>query len=497
LILDLDQRGPKYLQLTRAMRAAIQDGALKPGERVPASRDLARQLMWSRNLVILAYEQLLAEGYLVSTSRAGTFVSAHLPTARSSQSRGSAGSEATPGLSDSGRRLSDAARDARQISRWPRTCGIDFMIGISTPDARVTGQLRQAFARAIRDRATFYYPNPAGDEGLRAEIAARLVASRGIRRTRDQVVITNGAQQALDICARLLLGPGDAVVVEDPGYEAARAAFVAAGATVIPVPVDDEGLNPDRLPRRARRVRLIYVTPSHQFPTGAVLSESRRHAVLEWAGSHGAYVLEDDYDGELRYTGRPLKALTGLPCGGRVIYCGTFAKALFPSVRLGYLALPDSITTAAIDAKWVSDRGSSTLIQRLVREFMAAGDYDRHIRRMHRRYAARRAAIAKALVDQLGDEVRIAGDAGGLHLVAWLPRLSAADVDVLIDACEKRDVGVYSIARHAIAPLPCGGLLLGYGLVEEGVIETGVRRLASAYRQLLRQKTTSAIGERA
>ena len=299
--------------------------------------------------------------------------------------------------------------------------------------------------------------------------------------------MTSGAQQALDICARLLLGPGDAVVVEDPGYEAARAAFVASGATVIPIPVDHEGLDPDRLPRRARRVRLIYVTPSHQFPTGAVLSEPRRHALLEWARSHGAYLLEDDYDGELRYTGRPLKALTGLARGSSVIYCGTFAKALFPSVRLGYLALPDSITTAAIGAKWVSDRGSSTLIQRLVREFMVAGDYDRHIRRMHRRYAARRAAIAKALVDHLGDEVRIAGDAGGLHLVAWLPRLSAADVDALIDACEKRDVGVYSIARHAIAPLRCGGLVLGYGLVEEGVIETGVRRLAAAYRQLVRQ----------
>ncbi len=362
------------------------------------------------------------------------------------------------------------------------------MYGQCEPDARVVARLRRGFASALRDRSTFAYGHPAGDEGLRAEVAQRLRGTRGIVRTPDQIVITSGTQQALDICGRLLLGAGDRALVEDPGYEAARAAFEAAGAEVEPVPVDADGLDPSALPHAARNVRLVYVTPSHQFPTGAILSAARRHRLREWARARGAYILEDDYDGELRYYGQPIKALAAHAPDDDVMYSGTFAKSLFPSVRLGYLSLPASLVPAIVSAKWLTDRGSSLLLQRVVRDLMVAGEYDRHVRRMLRRHAARRDALTSSLEQHLGADVAIAGHEGGLHLAAWLPALSARQIDALVAACADLDVGVYSIARHACRPMKTGGLILGYGLVDEQAIRIGVGRIASAYRRVSRMR---------
>lgn len=500
MLVELDGHGPKYQQLTRALLTAIRDGALTPGTRVTASRTLARQLGCARNVVLLAYEQLLTEGYFVSRARAGTFVSTLLPHATPQHAADVSKHERSgpTGLSPAGRRLAQASETAMAITKWPRASPIDFIHGVTEPDGRLIARMRQGLAKAFRDKWTFFYGHPAGEKRLRAEIARRLHGARGIRRSLDQIVITSGAQQGLDICARLLLSPGDSVVVEDPGYEAAEAVFAAAGATLVPVPVDREGLNPALLPLRLRRARLVYVTPSHQAPTGAILTAARRHALLAWARSRGAYVLEDDYDGELRYSGPPIRALAGLAPDSEVIYCGTFAKSLFPSVRLGYLALPEALVAPVMAAKWLSDRGSSTLIQRIVQELMASGEYDRHIRRMQRRYAARRLALTRALRQYLGADVEVSGDQAGLHLVAWFPALTTADVDALILACRDRDVGVYSVARYAKRRLPYGGLVLGYGLVDEQAIETGVRRLAAAYRNLRSQGTVQAkaVGSR-
>jgi GntR family transcriptional regulator/MocR family aminotransferase len=487
MVLELDGRGPRYAQLTRAIVNAVSTGVLRPGTRLPPTRQLAEALDCSRNIVLLAYEQLILEGYLDARARAGTFVSTGLPSTPTTGDRaGPRTRKRIAALSRGGRRLTNAARHAWSITRRTRRFEIDFMYGQCEPDARIVGQLRREFARAMRDPSAFGYGHPAGDEGLRAEIAQRLRGTRGIMRTTDQIVITNGAQQALDICARLLLGDGDRALVEDPGYEAARAAFAAAGATVVGVPVDAEGIDPSALPRRAARVRLLYVTPSHQFPTGAILSAARRHRLRTWARARGAYVIEDDYDGELRYHGLPIKALAGLDDGSDVnsIYCGTFAKSLFPSVRLAYLALPETLVPAFESAKWLADRGSSLLLQRLVRDLMATGEYDRHIRRMLRRFTSRRDALARALERHLGGDVRIAGDAGGMHLVAWLPSLDPIDIDRLVAACADLDVGVYSIARHALKPLRTGGLILGYGLVDDAAIDEGVRRLAAAYERV-------------
>jgi GntR family transcriptional regulator/MocR family aminotransferase len=479
MFVQLDGRGPRYAQITRALAAAVAGGVLAPGARLPASRARARQFGCSRNIVLLAYEQLALEGYFEARPRAGTFVSTDLPRP--------AAADVPPrrarrraALSPQGRRLIVEADRARAVTRRPGRCAIDFMYGQSEPDPRIVGHLRRGFGAVLGEPQVFNYGDPAGDAGLRAEIAQRLRGTRGVARTADHIVITNGAQQALDVCARLLLGPGDRVLVEDPGYEAARAVFRAAGATVVPVPVDDEGIVPSALPA-GRGARLLYITPSHQFPSGAILTAARRHRARAWARRTGAYILEDDYDGELHYHGRAIKALAGADPDANVIYCGTFAKSLFPAVRLGYLALPSSIAGAAVSAKWLLDRGASPLLQRLIRNLMRSGEYDRHLRRMQRRYAARRAALVRALTTHLGGEVEIGGDAAGMHLVAWFPRLDRAGLDALAAACRARDVGVYPIAAHAVRRLKRQGLILGYGLVNEDQIEEGVRIVAGVY----------------
>jgi GntR family transcriptional regulator/MocR family aminotransferase len=485
MFVELDGRGPRYAQITRALVAAVTSGALRPGSRLPPTRALAVQLACSRNIVLLAYEQLILEGYFQARARAGTFVSTDLPrTTASLEPRPSSAQGRRPALSPAGRRLAHEAERARAITRRPRRPAIDFMYGQSVPDPRVVGHLRRGFGKVLGEPFAFGYGDPAGDEGLRAEVAQRLRGSRGVARTAAEIVITNGAQQALDICARLLLKPGDRALVEDPGYEAARAVFLAAGATVVPIAVDAEGLDPSALPDRRGDARLLYVTPSHQFPTGAILSAARRHRVRAWARRRGVHILEDDYDGELRYHGHAIKALAAAEPDNDVIYCGTFAKSLFPSVRLGYLALPVPLAAAAVSAKWLLDRGASPLLQRLIRNLMRSGEYDRHLRRMQRRYAARRNALVQALQSHLGADVEVGGDAAGMHLVAWFPKLRPDAIEPLVAACRERDIGVYSIARHALRPMRRAGLILGYGLLEEAAIETGVGGLAAAYRSL-------------
>ena len=482
---DLDGRGPRYAQITRALREGITAGTLSAGARLPPTRALATQLGCSRNVVLLAYEQLVLEGYLQGRPRAGTFVSIDLPRLAVARERRQSSTSPIPKpLRPSGRRLAQESSQARAVTRRSRRYATDFMYGACQPDVRLVGHLRRAFGSVLKEPIAFEYGDPAGDARLRAELAWRLRGTRGVARSPEQIVITNGAQQALDICARLLLSAGDHALIEEPGYEAARAAFRAAGAAIAPVTVDGEGLDPAALPQRAARMRLIYVTPSHQFPTGAVLTAARRHRLSAWARSRGIYIIEDDYDGELRYHERAVKALAGLEPDDHVIYCGTFAKSLFPSIRLGYLALPHALVAPAIDAKWLTDRGSSGLVQGLVRTLMTNGEYDRHIRRMQRRYQARRDALVRAVTEQLGPDVEIAGDGSGMHLVVWFPKLATRHIDALVAACAEREVGVYSIARHARRPLKCEGLILGYGLVDERAIDVGVRVLAAAYRKI-------------
>jgi GntR family transcriptional regulator / MocR family aminotransferase len=486
--LELDGRGPRYAQITRALQRSIREGALSPGERLPSHRQLAADLACARNLIVLAYEQLMLEGYLIARPKSGTFVSPELP--RFSVGPGRASQVTKAGeltvASRNTQWLVAIARPARSITARLGRHPIDFAYGICEPDRRVIRRLRASFSAALR-KGAFGYGDPAGDPRLRQQIVDRLWGTRGIVCSTSQVIVTSGTQQALDMCAKLFLGSGDRAVVEDPGYEGARAAFAAAGATIVPVAVDDNGLDPARLP--AAGARVAYVTPSHQFPTGTILSAPRRHALLSWARRAGAVIVEDDYDGDLRYQGQPLKALAGLERDANVIYCGTFAKSLFPALRLGYMVVPSPLAEAAVDAKWLADRGSSVLLQRALREVMTSGEYDRHLRRMKRRYVQRRDALTNALTRRLGDDVEIAGTAGGLHVVAWLPRLPANDLERLIGRCAARGVGVYSVASHAVRRARTAGLMLGYGLIGQQAIDRGIRIVAEEYRRLVVRRT--------
>lgn len=488
MVLRLDGVGPRYAQITRALGRLIQSGELRPGSRVPATRELARDLGCSRNIVLLAYEQLALEGYLVTRLGGGTFVSPDLAVQRPSPAplpiEDRPADPFPPGLPSNARRLVQIAAEAREITRGRGHLEIDFVYGQCEPDERAVSRIRSAFATALRDHP-FRYPNPAGESALRTQLAERLRGVRGITRTPDEIVVTNGAQQALDMCARLLLTEGDRVVVEEPGYEGATAPFQAAGATLIRARVDANGLDPATLPDDGTRVRLVYVTPSHQFPTGAVMPVTRRLALLAWARRRGAYVIEDDYNGEFRYAGRSIEALTALDPDGPVIYCGTLAKSLFPSLRLGYLVLPKKLVPAVVACRWLTDRGSPLLLQRTVAELMATGEYDRHIRRMLRRYRTRREALIRALHARLGADVEIRGGASGSHVAAWLPRLPPERVPELIDRCRARGVGVYSIAGHATMPLERAGLMLGYGLLDVERINRGVKVLAQVYRRIV------------
>jgi GntR family transcriptional regulator/MocR family aminotransferase len=482
MVLDLDGRGPRYAQITRALQRSIRDGTLPPGTRLPSHRQLAADLQCARNLVVLAYEQLILEGYLVARAKSGTFVSPAFPKpAHSGRPQATDGRVPLPCRGAT--RLPAIAGLARSVTATMGRHPIDFVYGICEPDDRVICGLRRSFSTALR-HGMLGYGDPAGDVHLRQQIVDRLRGTRGIVCNPFQVVITNGTQQALDICARLLLKSGDRVAVEDPGYEAARAAFAAAGATIVPIAVDDEGLNPEKLPNSAG-VRAVYVTPSHQFPTGAVLSAPRRLALLGWAKRMRAFMVEDDYDGEIRYQGQPLRALAALEPDANVIYCGTFAKTLFPSLRLGYVVLPPSLAESATNAKWLSDRGSSILLQRLLRDLMMSGEYDRHLRRMRRRYIQRRDILIRALARDFGADVDIRGAAGGLHIIVWLPHLPIDRLGTLIAQCAERGVGIYSLAGHAVRTPTRSALILGYGLIDENAIERGVRQLAEVYRRLV------------
>jgi GntR family transcriptional regulator/MocR family aminotransferase len=484
MILTLDGHGPRYAQISRALVALIRHGALAPGTRVPSSRELARDVGCSRNVVLLAYEQLLLEGYFVGRERAGTFVAPEL-TRIDDNSREGRGSSPSPRvkprvrLTRAGRRLTRAAAVAMMPIQHQPACAIDFMYGLSEPDERFLRRLRAALGAALRERA--FFPGPAqGDLALREEIAQRLTAARGITRSAAHIVITSGTQQAINLCCRLLLDPGDGVIVEDPGYDFVRAAFLAADARITYARVDRDGLNPADLPSR-KPARLVYVTPSHQFPTGVVTPASRRHALVTWARRNGAFIFEDDYDGEFRYAGQPIPALASLD-PDVVIYCGTFSKSLFPTWRLGYLVLPPALVQPVAQCKWITDLASSRLTQRALPHLLANGEFDRHVRRMQRRYRERRDALVRTLRRHFKDDAEIEGASAGLHLTIRLRRLGLNGVDDLIERCRARGVGVYSLARHAKQRLGCATLILGYGLVDVRQIERGIRVVAEESR---------------
>ena len=485
MLLRLDGRGPLHRQLHRAVREALLDGRLAPGTRLPPTRALADEMGISRTVVVRAWERLRADGVLEARVGSGTWVR---------EGVADRGSHVSPTGADSPPPLSRWARAAREL--WhPSPASApppwDFRYGRVDPSAFPRHEWRRALRRAVRSQSV-EYAAPEGSEALRIALAAHLGHSRGVRCTADQIVIVTGSQQALDLTARVLLDPGDTVLMEEPQYQGARHTFAAAGARLQLRPVDAEGVV---LPATATAAgapppappRLAYVTPSHQFPTGGVLSLPRRLELLAWARHTSSWIIEDDYDAEFRYDLPPVEAVQALDTEGRVLYAGTFSKVLFPSLRLGYLVLPPALVAPFRTAKWLADRHSPTLEQEALAWFIAEGSYERHLRRTRTAYSRRRAALLEALDRELGPRVRVVGTNAGVHVLVWLEDVAPTALEGVLSAALRRGVGVYPVTPYYAEAPPGAGLLLGYAALAEDRIREGIRRLRGALDEVARR----------
>lgn len=459
-------------QLCEGLRRAIRSGALRPGTRLPSTRALATRLRLARSTVALAFDQLAAEGYIEGRRGSGTYVSAIGAARRTALPPRRPGMiAATLTLSRFVSRLAPLAPVARS-----RAGVIDLSASGSDERLFPFAVWQRLVRRYWRRRRAQRVParDALGDATLRAAIAAYLGRARGVRCGAEQVIVVNGSQQALDLCARVFVDEDAAVAVEEPGYPDATHVFAAAGARVCPVPVDDEGLVVRALPPA---VRLAHVTPSHQFPTGVVLSLPRRLALLAWARRVGGFVVEDDYDSEFRYDGAPLPALQGLEDDAPVVYVGTFSNAMFAGLRLGYLVVPDALVEPFARAKWYASRETAHLDQAVLAEFIREGHFERHLRRIRRTYRRRREALIEALARCFGDAVQILGDASGLHLVARF-----ADAHIGAGAAA-RGVALRATADYYAGPPRAGEVLLRFTAFDERTLSEGVRRLAGAARR--------------
>ncbi|MCY0997699.1 PLP-dependent aminotransferase family protein [Myxococcus sp. MISCRS1] len=484
VVLDGSTGASLQTQLVEALRSAIVSGRLGPGTRLLSTRALAEQVDVSRNTVLNAYSRLLSEGYLRGHLGSGTYVASELPERLQSSRRArqeAPGARHTPGISRRGSAVAGLP-DVRLSAPGIPESRLAFRMGTPAVDAfpsDLWGRLlhtrwRRSWGDLLK-RA-----DPGGHPPLRRAVADYLATSRGVRCVPEQVIIVNGAQQAMSLAAQVLLDPGDAAWVEDPGYFASRGALVAAGATLVPVPVDDEGLDVEAGARLAPDARLAIVTPAHQFPLGVAMSPARRRALLAWAARSDAWIVEDDYDSEFRYEGRPLPALQGLSPDARVIYIGTFSKVVSPALRVGYLVVPESLVRAFCAARRFIDTHTPVVEQAVLADFLHEGHFSRHVRRMRVLYGRRQQALLEAARRELSGRLRLEPLHTGMHLVGWLP----AGVDDGVAAARGIEAGVMTqpLSAFRVASRGPGALLLGYSCVPEDQIEEGVRLLARALR---------------
>jgi GntR family transcriptional regulator/MocR family aminotransferase len=469
---------PLYQALYRHMRAAILSGELKDGMKLPSTRALADELNVSRNTVLNAYRQLLAEGYLESREGSGTFVAHVLPdlllTAPHPASR--TPKPVPPPRAESTRPSFSERAQAQIAVSQPPTGGKPRPFLAETPalDAFPFQLWSRLVVRQARRMpvSNFLYQDSSGYRPLREAIAAHLTVSRQVHCTPEQVMIVPGSQGALDLAARMLINAGDPVWMENPGYPGARGAFLGVGARVVPIPVDHEGLVVDIGIERASQARLVYLTPSHQFPLGVTMSLSRRLALLDWAKRANAYILEDDYDSEFRFATRPLATLQGLDDADRVIYIGTFSKVLFPSLRIGYMILPPPLVDPFLKVRRLVDIHSPMLEQAVLADFMIEGHFRRHLRRMRTLYAERRSALLEAASEL---PLKIDSPEAGIHCVGWLP--AGIDDLALASKAGDYDLNLTLVSSFSVEPLLRKGLLLGYGGFSVQEIKDGVQRL--------------------
>lgn len=484
-ILDDDSDASLQRRVYARFASAILEGHLRPGNRLPSSRELARTLQVGRNTVMWALEQLTVEGFVEARRGAGTFVSNRLPA-----------SGPDGGASRSRRRSGPpAVRIAKRASHFSTTPEslrtpqrlVPFRMNMPAVDAFPVA----TWARISKSLLTGRHPgggtrllgetDAAGYAPLRDAIARYLTISRGVSCTPRQVIVVAGAQQAIDLSVRVLLDPGDAVWCEDPGFPGAVAALRASGAEITAVPVDDEGMNVDFGEKRRPNARVAVVCPSTQFPLGSALSLRRRVQLIEWARRNESWIIEDDYDAEFRYEGRSIRSLQGLDGGRRVIYIGTFSKVLFPGLRLAYLVVPETLVDLFVNARTVAGRHSPTLEQALVERFMTDGHMARHVLRMRKLYAERRQAMIDALGGILGDHMRLEPCDAGLQMLGWLPQ-DWSDAELCREAAEV-GLEIAPLSRFAISRRLPPAILLGFGAFTPEEIRQGAAKLATVVRQ--------------
>jgi len=469
---------PLHRQVYEELRQAILSGRLAPGQRLPSTRSLSQSLGISRSTVTQSYEQLLSEGYLEATMGSGTFVCDQLPDDLLDTAPIELmpqGTNSSLPLSAYGESLTD-----RSLFRLPEPeVQINFSYGRPAFDNFPIDLWRKLLSRYCRSSANVldYSNDSMGYRPLREAIASYLSRSRAVKCSTEQIIIIGGSQQGLDLITRLLINRGDWIAVEEPGYLGAQRAFLAQGACLFPVSVDQSGLVVSSLTTDITpNIKLIYVTPSHQFPTGAVLSLPRRLELLAWAQKSGAMIIEDDYDSEYRYGERPIPALQGLNQSNSVIYVGTFSKVLFPALRLGYLVLPDNLVDVFTRAKWLADRQSSLLEQYALTDFISEGHLERHIRRMRSLYNQRRQTLVHSLNYHFGERVKILGENAGMHLMIKIHTIFSDEE--IVQRAALAGVGIAAAHPYYLKNSPGSEFVLGYADLDEQQIQEGVHRLA-------------------
>ncbi|MGC2448754.1 MAG: PLP-dependent aminotransferase family protein [Candidatus Sulfotelmatobacter sp.] len=474
LVLPLRASGQSASRwLYESLRAAILEGRLRPGIRLPATRDLARQYRLARGTIVNAFDQLKSEGYIQGSVGSGTYVNKILPEELLQVPRKES---PLPVQHKRHRKPSDYARRVKLFPNFEIRPSHAFRANVPALDLFPTTLWAQVAARRLRriSASLLLGCGPMGYSPLRDVAASYLSTSRGVKCVADQVVIVSGVQEAIDIAVRLFVNPGDRVCMENPGYPGAAIAFKAAGAKISAIAVDEEGM---RVPEASmRNVRLVYITPGHQFPLGVTMSVARRLQLLDWATKCGALVLEDDYDSEYRYAGRPVPSLQGLDRHGLVLFTGSFSKVLFPSLRVGYLVVPPDLVDYFAAALSVTNRHAPLLEQAILCDFITEGHFGRHVRRMREVYAQRLSILLECAQPSLGGLLEISGVEAGLQIAGWLNR--GLNAESVATAAATRGVEVTALSRYRQGAAVREGLQLGFAAVDSKEIRRGVRELA-------------------
>lgn len=452
MYLNLDGKGERYLQLLRALKAAILEGRVRSGERLPATRVLSVQLGLSRNTVLAAYELLRSEQLAVSRGGSGTYVAQGLICRIA---------PAPVKPIDPPSRYAARLRNVtgHPIGRKRSGLRVDMQYGEPLTDLQLFSAWARSMSHAAK-RTELQYPTAQGLPQLREQISSYLARRRGITCDPDDILVVNGSQQAMSLIGRVLIDEGESVVLEDPHYPLASLTMKAHGAAISYIPVDDSGLDTSKLPEHPPK--LVIVTPSHQFPLGVTMSVPRRVDLLQRAGQGKFWVLEDDYDGEFGFEGRSLPAMRSLDVDDRVIYVGSFSKTIFPAMRLGYIVCPKALKGDLVRAKLLADLGCSGVEQTALAHFMACGAFERHLRKSAVELRRRRRALRDALTKHCGERIQLSDSGAGMHFVVQFPDLNHAQLEALCERAELRGLGLHSIQRFYSVPPQLPGLVLGY-----------------------------------